>query len=1041
MTRYRFAYLPLILAGAGLIARTLQAAEPVPPLLGAEKMITLLEQTTSKSNAPSQKDTKEEQLAALAKALTAFSEKSDTLPPKEAAQQWLALYDRFAVLSTNRPPRDYSSYRFRRQNMKNATDLKAFITALPGPTAWPDLAELAAKRPAPKDNKDRHDIMLRLLASILARHAGDFQKNADAAAQLFKSRDEYTYSNTQPIDELREAGDLFFEGNNGEQIVPAFEKLIAKLQKNPVPFTQIKVPDLVALAGPEKARELIKNALVIPGVVLAVPYGKAMLQLAQQTALDQIEKISTPQWQLACSLDATGLYEAMDKKFTSQKKEPVSAAMKLFTRGSDVFEYTSFNNERGEAPGYYIMGLLAHNRADDAIKALLAMDKQTMHDYSWSDPLDKAANAIPGNTLLAFFEKILMENPELPFWEQYTAIAGQMGKTAQVADLFKKAVENPALDAPKRQHLRRQLVELYLADDRIDEAVALARALLKEPEDGSREARRDSRQGLALKLAELGRVLERPDIRDEGLAAALQDTETKLQDIKDRSFPTIDTLCDGLISAGRPADAERLLQSMLAAYIREFEKKGAGPSEYTRIQYSGKALALLASLYGNQGRPADVLLLAERAPWWGCKDVRTIMEYRFCGDLPSIGHTLAQSLDALGRPAEAARILKAELLQNPADDDDFGLLCRIEGANLIPWLDKMYTCDRFEERPLIWKAVLQQRAGELDAAETTIRTALKVDPTDGEQKAGDRVRAYAVLADILAAHGKSADAAFFSNVVQAVRIAEHGDKLTRAGLIRRSLAEYEKASMLFSDAYCVQWRLAERLRVLGRVEEAEKHYQTAFERMPEQFGQVASLCFGCEGIFNNDTSRSMAENVLLRLEAAGKPRPPVYYLLGQLRRSQERLPEAYAYFKKALELDPGYLDVMEQIYEISQEINIPTAEYNALALKMLALDPLQRHAGVDIEKITDLAGLWETVKKNQPFVIPMPESVWPLPASSAMIEKAEKEKAARSSGDDYDYETYFNNRRAPLSAGAALIQCEVIKQLLQLDEHLTMMAD
>ena len=47
---------------------------------------------------------------------------------------------------------------------------------------------------------------------------------------------------------------------------------------------------------------------------------------------------------------------------------------------------------------------------------------------------------------------------------------------------------------------------------------------------------------------------------------------------------------------------------------------------------------------------------------------------------------------------------------------------------------------------------------------------------------------------------------------------------------------------------------------MGNLAEARKHYEIAFRRMPEQFGQVASFCFGCEGVFNHPESRILTSS-------------------------------------------------------------------------------------------------------------------------------------------------------------------------------------
>ena len=100
----------------------------------------------------------------------------------------------------------------------------------------------------------------------------------------------------------------------------------------------------------------------------------------------------------------------------------------------------------------------------------------------------------------------------------------------------------------------------------------------------------------------------------------------------------------------------------------------------------------------------------------------------------------------------------------------------------------------------MWKAYLYFKDGQLDIAEKLIRQAMSVDPTDGEQKAGQRVHSYELLADILEAKGDLENASFFRDVVKSVRIAEEGDELSRAGLVNRSIEYYHEAMGIFADA-------------------------------------------------------------------------------------------------------------------------------------------------------------------------------------------------------------------------------------------------
>jgi len=269
------------------------------------------------------------------------------------------------------------------------------------------------------------------------------------------------------------------------------------------------------------------------------------------------------------------------------------------------------------------------------------------------------------------------------------------------------------------------------------------------------------------------------------------------------------------------------------------------------------------------------------------------------------------------------------------------------------------------------------------------------------------VRAYSVLAAILGAGGKTSDAAFFSNVVASVRMAEQGDRFTEFGLLERSIPLYEKAEELFGAAYCVQWRLAERLQAMGRTAEAEMHYAIAFERMPEQFGRVASFCFGCEGAFGSDASRSAAERVLSGLLDKEPVRPQVYYLMGLLREAQERKSEAADYFKKALEQDPEYFDAMRALHDLARVIFMTQDERNGLMLRMLALDPQQRH-DTYIDKISDFNALWERGGPPQRLPLKPEAGIFPLAASKAHL--ASQADAQRQQTQAGGMPARFNNR-------------------------------
>ncbi|MFH0879836.1 MAG: tetratricopeptide repeat protein, partial [Lentisphaerota bacterium] len=524
---------------------------------------------------------------------------------------------------------------------------------------------------------------------------------------------------------------------------------------------------------------------------------------------------------------------------------------------------------------------------------------------------------------------------------------------------------------------------------------------------------------LAFTLARLGHLLDHQDWIDE--TATL--TSGPLPTERQGGVYVAREFCDYLVEIGRYADAERLLTEMVSQQVRA---QAAAQNEMHYGSDTADDLARLTVLYWKAGRMDDVLAMLEKAPWWGAKDLADLMHE------DSLFTATAAALHSAGRDQEALQVVEAALQRQPGQDDNYKILVDIQGTKALPQLDALYQRDRFEERPLIWKSVLLMKAGQLEAAEKTIREAMRVDPTDGEQKKGDRVHAYAVLAEILNAQGKTNDAAFFLNVVESVRIAERGDEFKEAGLLQQSLDLYTQAQSYFADAYCVQWRLAERLHEKGDFKGAQEHYRIAFERMPEQFGQVASLCFGCEGIFDKPQTRSVAEEVLLRLERDNPERPQVYFLLGQLRQAQGRNKEAYQYYRRAVELDPDYLDVWEKIRGISESLFMPARERDAISLHMLKLDPLQRHFSIQLDEITDIKGLWMELDKDRKFALPAPQSVLPLPASTRQLEEQQKTQSREQRMSSAFSRWYsWNEQNKTPSPGNYLARHALVNALMQ----------
>ena len=307
-------------------------------------------------------------------------------------------------------------------------------------------------------------------------------------------------------------------------------------------------------------------------------------------------------------------------------------------------------------------------------------------------------------------------------------------------------------------------------------------------------------------------------------------------------------------------------------------------------------------------------------------------------------YVAARALLKTGHTEPARRAIQRLIESQAGYDPAYELFLEMGGPDLEAQLDTLSKRDRFEERPLIWKAKLQLDAGRVEEAETTVRKAIAIDPSDGEEGKGDRMRAYAVLADVLDKKGDPEQAKIMRGAVMAIRLSEHADDWWTAGLLTRAVKMYEKALGHFADAYCIQSRLALRYTELRDFEKAEQHYVRAFELMPSSFGRIESHCFGCEGAFKGEQAQGIAERVFTRLAEKMTDKPQVFYLLGYLRQEQGKKAEAAEQFRKAVKLDPDYFNAWSHLLEVSADAALPQAEIDSAILAMLRLDPASRHA-------------------------------------------------------------------------------------------------
>lgn len=905
--------------------------------------------------------------AALRRDLEEYLKKAPGMPPPEAAQGWLALADRYMGLT---------SQQLAMQETGEPLGFADVLTALPPPAAWDALAAaISARMPAagPQKLTDRTWLLLaHLLKGDQAAQRQDLEGLVTAGAKANPKEKQAVGGVVVVVMDL-----LSEQDPTPERVLQALNLRIALLGAGQT--SSLSVPDLVTRVGARRAEAVLRKLLVTYSVQIQV-VGEPTLKLAQRLALELAPKLKVPQWGLVQSIDAVPLFEALQKQFPAPKRPapPKGAPMGFEMEGVD------YNREAARC--YYMAGLIGQRRVKEAV-ALAPGLRGPAGAYglsSFSGAIDALVRAGHAKELNEFFVQTLSRSPDLDLWDPYFSFAFEQRKVEAAIPLMRSLLARKGLTLRTQRVIREHLVQALLAQDKPEAAVVVIRQLVHSP--GSDEENDGVASGVtwAVKLARLGLVLEKKEWVAEGVASARAATVSEQYTNTGREVFRL------LEDVGRTVNAEELVFNALEPSQRE---------EFTDPGSTPEALVDLVGLYHRAGRHADVLLLLDGAPTWGVRDLSELLVQTDVRDTP-LGYMAAAALAGTGKKQEAANTVRALLRQRGDFDGAYELLVELQGEKAIPFLEAQAARDPYQERPLIWKAEALRRAGRLEEAEQAVKAAIAIDPSDGEQQYGRRMRGYTVLADILEGRGDRKQAEFFREVVRSIRMSERADTLHEVGLLGRAIKLYQEALTHFADAYCIQSRLAIQLAAQGRFQEAEEHYRRAYELMPDSFGRVETHCFGCEGIFEGKQAQFLAEKVFLQLAAKTPDKPQVHYLLGYLRVSQGRYTEALEHFRNAVRRDPAYLNAWKEIYGLGSYIHLSDEDREAAAAAILRLDPLQEHNEnqTELPDVRDLRVLWEIGERAAKLRADEKLGpLYPLAASVKLLERqAEQNPAIRA---------------------------------------------
>ncbi|MBL9205968.1 MAG: tetratricopeptide repeat protein, partial [Opitutaceae bacterium] len=717
----------------------------------------------------------------------------------------------------------------------------------------------------------------------------------------------------------------------------------AESEPTPDSIDTLVVPDLVTLLGEEKAEAMLRRALRL-GVALmfAETTEAATRRLVRKVVIEEMSHLKAPSWGVVDPENPAELFRLFKEKFPDFK-----------TRD---FAY-------GQAADAYLVWLVVEGKVQEAV-ALASESVGEEDRHPLYRPLSLLEEKHP-QRLWTFLVQWLSSSPQLDEWRRLNELAAKLDRQEELKTLVSSLSRTGALQGLGQFRVLQLQAEVDLSLDEVGAATAKYHELLT----GAELAKDDlqERRDIASRLLELHRI--RADAAGFDAVVRLF-TDRLVAEWKAKSTMEVISqaanFAERLDELGASDEAARI-DDTLATWIEDHDRREAGAnperlSDHRQTQYVAEGLvARRFRTAVEQGRWKDASHLIEANSSWRGADLSDLLSQTSGEKLAALGIAFAQTALQQGDRARARRILEASLVEAPGEDALYAAYVRLMGVDALSLLEKLAAADRYQERPLIWQARLQLDAGATDAAIATLERAIKIDPSDGETKGGNRMRVYAFMAEAMKAKNDATKAEFFTGVVKAIRHAELADRWFDLGNFTRAVALYREALALFQDAYCIQSRIAVRLAKENRMEEAIAHYRRAFELMPDSFGRVESHCFGCEHIFAGDQPQAIAEEVFERLLQADATKPQLYYLRGYLREEQERRAEAAALYRQAVALDPLYLNAWRKLAGLAGPLNFTPQERDDLLLKQLELDPGGRTGRPDLGSVADLPRLFQAI--------------------------------------------------------------------------------
>lgn len=948
-------WIAVSLLAAGLCVPSASGAEVVGADAAIKKIQNLVQQ-------PAKPESQAEatNLAEVNKQIKNLESTLEKLTPDEHAQQWLRLYDSLAKVASER------------ESYESRQSIEQLFQLLPPPAAWKKMGETINARKIPEDAREaKFTYALRILSAVLANDQKAIEAEQKAWAELAKKAGPSRGRFAVPSGPFEEGEARFnpYEEPTGEpaEQVAKVEKLLEMLPPNQeIP---LHLPDITATLDAEKAAALADKILQKQEISEIRVTAPATKKLLKERAIALGEKVSRPHWDMIEGTDDLALYDVFSKKL-----KKASGPIGQFFGGNRVAETIP-----QAAENILLTKLLDEDKLDEAKQIVLRraddllkgdedqrMPRRYRH-HGRADANDKLFAGERGEKYLRLLEDAFQDRlADLP-WEEYLQLAIRQTKVEPIQKFAATALASDKVPAERKAEIADAYFEYLLGKELTTDSIEILRKylLVETPRAANRRNGDDDKSvEHALKLNLLGDLLDKPEWQTEGLAAAEKAFAAKLARGSDNDYQLVnefDSLLHLLVKAERYADAERLAIETMAASLKNRDQER---HHYSSANLSQAALKGLCVVYDKLNRRDEILKLLATAPWWETTKLSDLLVNEHRNSEP-FGVILARAFADAKKTDKALQILDVMINRNPGLDPAYELLIGLDPAGALKKLDVLAKLDPYQERPLIWKAKLLLDQGQLAEAGQTIRKAITIDPSDGEQGKNTRMYGYKVFAEVLRKEGDEETAKVFDGAIAAIRKSERADDFRSAGLHSIARKMYKDSLNLFNDAYCIQSRLAIQLYEAGDLEQAAIHFERAFQLMPGSFGMIESHCFGCEGAFAGELAQELAEKIFLRLLQEDPKKPQVHYLLGYLRSSQDRPREALKHYQEAVRLAPPYLNAWEKLAQIAGRYPEHAQLHDDAICALLKLDPQQRHTRVDGREVKDLAKFWNAFADAQ----------------------------------------------------------------------------